>query len=157
MDRPNNPTKTWTDEEEFKNLTSEDGGKVTLYANWVKYLADYKVEYYYQDKGVYHDVPDYTTTRHDEIGKLAKALESDLVSNNERFVFDEKANNVLEAIIKEDDSTTLKIYFKKQFIVKFLPDEYSDFEETPYPDLDYDTPTPDSPDELCKVGYYFDG
>lgn len=88
-----------------------DVANLTLIAKWEKVKSNYKIEYYFeQDNGEFAINSTYTQNLSNNINSEVVA---DIISV-ENFVFDEdNANNVLNATLTYDDTTTLKVYYKK--------------------------------------------
>ena len=132
-------------------------GDDTIVAEWYKNIAKYTVNFYYEINGQYPENPDIVDNRKGTVGQDAEATEQDVVPVRQGYVFDEDANNILTAKIKQDDTTHLDIYFKQQFTVEFRPGENSEFIPEIHEEIDYGEPTPEEPDKVCKIGYKLEG
>ncbi|MCD7995206.1 MAG: doubled motif LPXTG anchor domain-containing protein, partial [Clostridia bacterium] len=91
----------------------------------------YKVEFFMQSRGRYPLKPTYTETRNDvPLHETAKVTEQDLANKVESdctYVLDTDGRNIKEAKVKEDGSTTLRLYFRQQFTVSYEPGSQGDF------------------------------
>ncbi|WP_215701075.1 hypothetical protein, partial [Clostridium sp. MCC353] len=77
--------------------------------------TEYKVEYYYENAGVYADTTEEYTKKTGTTGTLAEVTASDKIPSKEGYVYDGEAGNVLSGTIAGDGSLVLKVYFKQQF------------------------------------------
>ena len=105
----------------------------------------YKVEYYYQQaNGEYPTIATSTdTTRKWTTDQSASVTNEDKTPTESWYAFDDaNTNNVLEWIIAWNESLVLKVYFKKQFTVRYLTGERWTFEIQTTNNLDYGTSTP---------------
>lgn len=83
--------------------------------------ALYMVEFYYQVEGQYPTEPDYSEQRVGKLAETVKATEDDLTPQKERHVLDDDAENILEGVVKDDDSLVLRVYFKPWFVITYDP------------------------------------
>ena len=149
----------------FNNWKSSQPGYKTLIPNYVfddtddiaahKFYCDtvftanfldnknihYDVEFYMQSQGRYQFRPTYTDSRNDvPLHGMAKVTEQDLADKVESectYVLDTSRRNITEAKVKEDGSTTLKLYFKQQFTVTYKPGSQGAFTEQSKSDYKY--------------------
>ena len=138
-------------------------GNVTLTAitNITALDASYTVAYYYQADGMYPALPNSTVVRQGKTGTQASITNADKEPITADYVYDTDASNIEstdENGIKADGSTTLKVYFKQQFIVTFKPGEHGTFEDTVIRNNDYNAELPEFTGLLKGTdGYEFDG
>ena len=136
-------------------------GKVTedktYTAEWVANTdTAYKIEYYYQNNGVYAGTTTEFVSKTGTTGASVTVSDADKITSKTGYVFDESAANVLSGTIKGDGRLVLKVYFKQQFTVKYLPGTYGTFEEQIYENLDYGSDIPEfSGNKTGKPGYTF--
>ena len=101
----------------------------------------YKVEFRMQSRGRYPSEPTYTEIRNDvPLHGMAKVTEQDLADKVESectYVLDTDKWNIMEAKVKEDGSTTLRLYFKQQFTVTYQPGSEGAFAEQSKSDYKY--------------------
>ncbi|WP_172134988.1 InlB B-repeat-containing protein [Adlercreutzia sp. ZJ473] len=133
----------------------------TLYAVW-KPNGDtpYKVEYYYMnDNGTYSTVADSSVERSDTTDTKATVTDTDRVPLRDDYIFDTNAKNVLSGNIAGDGSLVLKVYFKKQFTVTYLPGDLAKpgSKQQVTSGLDYGAQTPAAPAYKGQPGYTFTG
>ena len=105
----------------------------------------YKVEYYYQQaNGEYPTTATSTdTTRKWTTDQTASVTNEDKTPTESWYAFDDaNTNNVLEWTIAWNESLVLKVYFKKQFTVRYLTGERWTFEIQTTNNIDYGTFTP---------------
>ena len=149
-----------------KNLsfTMPDGDiTLTAIANITPLDATYTIEYYYQVSGVYPDEPGQNNIieRTGKTGQQASITNADKEPITEGYVYDTDANNIEttdEQGIKPDGTTVLKVYFKEQFKVSYLPGEHGNFDELVIRNKDYNTEIPQySGSTEGKDGYIFGG
>ena len=131
----------------------------TYTAQWKAIPVNYKVEYYYQEKGKYPTVPNGGTVTRQGLTDTNVSLEAnDYVSKKNGYIYDTTANNVTTAVIKGNGSTVLKAYFKQQFTVKFEPGTKGTFETETQTGINYgDKATRPSAntDKAHQPGYTF--
>ena len=145
----------------FANWNPAVSGKVTedktYTAEWVANTdTAYKIEYYYQNNGVYAGTTTEFVSKTGTTGASVTVSDADKITSKTGYVFDESAANVLSGTIKGDGSLVLKVYFKQQFTVKYLPGTYGTFEEQIYKNLDYGSDIPEfSGNKTGKPGYTF--
>ena len=131
---------------------------VTLKGSWAANAdTKYTVEYYYMKDGEYADVADSSVKRAGTTDVMATMTEDDKRPALLGYAFDAAAANVESAPIAGDGSTTLKVYFKQQLTVSYLPGDHGAFEMVTHEALDYGTLTPDAPLIAGEVGYQFEG
>ena len=137
--------------------------RVTDNAEYVaKWIANentaYKVEYYYQEEGIYDTTTEDKTVRRGTTDTEAEATDADKTSKRAGYVFDEGAENQLSGIIAGDESLVLKVYFKQQFAVTYKKGAHGTFEDQTVGDLDYNTKTPEFDGTIeGEPGYEFEG
>ena len=85
--------------------------------NWAKY----RVEWYYQENGVYPETPNAVEERSGEIGTEVSVTDEDKQTGRERYSLDETAANVFTGEVAEDGSLTLKVYFRPYYIITYDP------------------------------------
>ena len=131
----------------------------TYTAQWKAIPVNYKVEYYYQEKGKYPTAPNGGTVTRQGLTDTNVSLEAnDYVSKKNGYIYDTTANNVTTAVIKGNGSTVLKAYFKQQFTVKFEPGTKGTFETETQTGINYgDKATRPSAntDKAHQPGYTF--
>ena len=171
--KANGTGDAYTDAAEVINLVSEEGGSITLYAQWTPNdNTAYTVEYFYQDPvdGSYSETATASDTeRTGTTATLVSVTDADKLAvetivegiNEEKssqctYVFDENnTNNVLSASITRDGSMKLKVYLKAQYIVTIKPGTHAKDGETDqvFENLDFDAVIP-SYDFEPAVGYH---
>ena len=105
----------------------------------------YKVEYYYQQaNGQYPTTAtSEDTTRKWTTDQTASVTNEDKTPTESWYAFDAaNTNNVLEWTIAWNESLVLKVYFKKQFTVRYLPGERWTFGIQTTNNIDYGDTTP---------------
>ena len=119
------------------------------------FIADtttpYTVKYYYQQaNGLYPTTANVINTSRTWItDTTANVIDTDKVPAEDGYIFDStNANNVLQWIIAGNGSLVLKVYFKKQFTVRYTKWNKGTFEDVVYENLDYNALTPNSDSEL---------
>lgn len=117
----------------------------------------YEVEYYYMKDGKYAAVADSTVKRTGTTDAVATVADADKNPTRPGYRFDAAAANVESAPIAGDGSTTLKVYFKQQLTVSYLPGDHGVFDQVTYKELDYGSLTPAAPLVAGEVGYQFEG
>ena len=150
--RPGYTFTEWNPEVDF--TATEDK---TYTAEWVANTnTAYKVEYYYQTNGAYNTIADSSVTRAGTTDTAITVEDADKISTKDEYVLDESANNVFSGTIAGDGSLVLKVYFKQQFTVQYLPGDKGTFETQKTESLDYGTKTPEfTGDKTCMDGYSF--
>lgn len=131
---------------------------VTLKGSWTA-NADtaYKVEYYYMKDGKHAAATDNIVNRTGTTDVVATVTDADKNPTRPGYRFDAAAANVESAPIAGDGSTTLKVYFKQQLTVSYLPGDHGVFDQVTYKELDYGSLTPAAPLVAGEVGYQFEG
>ena len=117
----------------------------------------YEVEYYYMKDGKYAAAADSIVKRTGATDAVATVTDADKNPTRPGYRFDAAAANVESAPIAGDGSTTLKVYFKQQLTVSYLPGDHGVFDPVPHEALDYGTLTPAAPLVAGEVGYRFEG
>lgn len=149
-----------------KNANTEftmPAGDLTLTANAIKYAredTEYKVEYYYQENGVYSTTPNDSVIRTGTTGITVSVTDIDKEIAKVGYIFDEaNEKNVLSGVVTAGESQlVLKVYFKEQLKVSYLPGNHGTFKSQITKGIDYGTETPAFARELtCDVGYTFAG
>ncbi len=119
---------------------------VTLIWDWsANSNTPYTVEYYYQESdGKYLSTPtNKNTSRVWTTDTSVSVTENDKIPVQSWYAFDiDNDNNVLEWKVLWNGSLKLKVYFKKQFTVKYLPWEKWLFAQQINENLDYWVLTP---------------
>lgn len=131
---------------------------VTLKGSWTA-NADtaYKVEYYYMKDGKYAAAADNIVKCTGTTDAVATVTDDDKNPARPGYRFDAAAANVESAPIAGDGSTTLKVYFKQQLTVSYLPGDHGVFDPVTHEALDYGSLTPAPPLAAGEVGYQFEG
>ena len=131
-------------------------------------VLTYIVEYYYQNEtdGTYPEVADETSELRYALSDVTVTEEDKTSTKGDKYVFAEKhEKNVLEGTVNAENQLVLKVYFKLQYTVKYMPGTHGTFEEITKPGNDYGVKTPeyDGPtkqgsfDPAGKPGYTFTG
>ena len=139
-------------------------GGDTITASWTaKTNTKYWIKYYYQESnGGYPDEPNFTRDRKGTTDTITGIIASDTVPARQmsNHVFDpENENNVLSTNINWDETWELKLYFKRQYTIKYLPWEKGSFTQQIVTWLDYNalTPEPTVDTGAHATGYNFSG
>ena len=123
--------------------------------------VDYKVEYYYQENGIYPATAGETNTvtRQAQTGTTVSVTTEDKTPAQTGYAYDENATGKCESdTVAGNGSTTLKLYFKQQFTVTYKPGAHGTFTEQTTQNLDYNEDTPEfSGEKTCEAGYKFAG
>ena len=117
----------------------------------------YEVEYYYMKDGKYAAAADSIVKRTGTTDAAATVTDADKNPTRPGYRFDAAAANVESAPIAGDGSTTLKVYFKQQLTVSYLPGDHGVFDSVTHEALDYGSLTPAAPLVAGEVGYQFEG
>ena len=105
--------------------------------------TSYTVEYYYQQSdGTYSGNATSFTGRVWTTDVTVYVTEQDKIPVENEYIFDASANNVLQWVVNWYGTLVLKVYFKKQFTIRFQPWDKWTFEEEVYTWLDYNVETP---------------
>ena len=144
-----NGEKKYTDRQEVSNLTTENGGEVTLYAQWTaKTDTAYKVEHYQQNI----DDDEYTLVEADTENKTGTTGEetSALAKTYEGFT----AKTVEQVKITADGKAVVKIYYDRNIITLTLNLDGGEGENEITGKYGADVTAPATP---TKSGYKFTG
>ena len=144
---------------------SAESGSFTMPANNVAFTGAftantntaYKVEYYYQVGGSY-DVAPIVVNRAGTTDTSVALTSSDTTPTKAGYVLDESAENTMSAPVAGDGTTVLRVYFKQQFTVTYLPGNHAatGSEARVTSSLDYGTATP-AGSYQPEAGYTFTG
>ena len=112
---------------------------LTWIAMWTPATGEYKVEFYYQRAdGTYSSTATREELRTWKTEWVWRVKDSDKEPSIAGYAFDStNTGNVLEWQIVWDGSLVLKLYFKKQFTVRYLTWSHGTFSEDVHPNLDY--------------------
>lgn len=136
-------------------------GDVTLTAVADKVAARdtmYKVEYYYQQDGIYSNIADDIRAKNGETDTEVTVDDLDKTPTRAGYVLDESKQENFSGIVAGDGSLVLKVYFKQQFTVIYNPGDKGTFEEEKTENIDYGAITPAFVGDLtCEAGYEFSG
>ena len=83
--------------------------------------AVYTVEWYYQKDGTYPETPNVAEERTAMPGTEVSVTDADRIPGRERYMPDERADNVFSGTVAADGSLRLKIYFHPYYIITFDP------------------------------------
>ncbi len=120
--------------------------------------TEYKVQYFYEKDGKYKSEPEFEEKRTGTTDSMAAVTAADKKPEIDNYIFDANTANVLEETIKGDGSTVLKVYFKEQFTVSYLPGQYGKFAKQTTGNLAYGTKTPGFSGTIAPAaGYEFNG
>lgn len=102
----------------------------------------YRIDLYHQKDGGYRDNPDWTVWLSGTAGSFVSVLPQDYLPEG-GYAYDDFAGNVGSGIVAENGGLTLKLYYKQQFSVKYIPGTEGSFPDQSYEKLDYGAATPD--------------
>ncbi len=145
----------------FEKWSPDVAVKVTDHAEYVaqwkaKNDIVYKVEYYYQNNGKY-TTADSIDTRSGTTGVTVEVTTDDILPNKPDYVYDRDAESILRGSIAGDGSLILKVYFKQQFKVIYMPGTQGTFDNQTKTDLDFNANTPKfEGTPVGKPGYIFE-
>ena len=118
----------------------------------------YKVEYYYQQNGVYSNVADDSRIKNGETDTVVEVDSMDKTPTRAGYVLDTSKQEFYSGIVAGDGSLVLKVFFKQQFTVTYKPGDKGTFTEEKTENLDYGAITPAFAGNLtCVAGYEFAG
>ncbi|WP_101721176.1 MBG domain-containing protein [Eggerthella timonensis] len=129
----------------------------TLYAQWAASASSYAVEYYYQEQGSYPEQASLLESRQELTDSEVAVTAQDRTPARDGYVLDETAQSVYEGTVAGDGSLVLKVYFKQQFVVSFLPGDQGTFAAVEHDALEWGASTPAAPEPTGEPGYIFSG
>ena len=105
---------------------------------------------------MYSNTPDSSVVKTGSTEAEVQVSDSDKVPTKSGYKFDEDAVNILSGTISPDGSLALKVYFKQQFTIRYLPGIYGTFTEQVYTGVDYGGVVPSFNGEISgRPGYTF--
>ena len=154
-------TTILTGEGDKKNTTATfemPAEAVTINATATKTAndVDYIVEKYFQVNGSYGTVADSSETRAGKTATIVEVTAADKTTDRTGYEYDTAAANVESAEIAGDGSTILKLYFKQQFTITYVPGAHGTFASQTTEHIDYGATTPAFIGEkTAQAGYEF--
>ncbi|MBO5349738.1 MAG: InlB B-repeat-containing protein [Clostridia bacterium] len=140
------------------NIEKGSIGDRTYVAVWTtRDDIEYKVEFYYQENGVYPDTATFTNINLGTTESIAEVSDEEKTPTKEGYTLDEAANNVLSGTVAPDGGLVLKVYFKQQFTVTYKAGTNVSFETETYSGLDYGVTTPSFAGAIVVDEGYEDG
>ena len=118
----------------------------------------YKVEYYYQENGVYPAEATSSKNKNGETDTTVEVDETDKTPTRAGYVLDTARNENWSGTVAGDNSLVLKVYFIQKFTVAYKPGTHGTFETQTTSGIDFGATTPEFEGTLThEEGYDFDG